>query len=59
VKYASFVDAVLEAQQFGVMGRNIHMNLGSLQGNGKKTGKTCNFIKNKSPSCSIIILLIG
>ena len=45
MKYGNFVDAVLEAQQFGVMGRNLHMNLATVQGNGKKTGNLLCYIK--------------
>ena len=44
VKHANFVDAVLEAQQYGVMGRTIHLNL--TNGGGKLAGFEIQTYKN-------------
>lgn len=37
-KYLNFVDAVLEAQQFALMGRILHLNLSKLNGGGRLAG---------------------
>ena len=43
-KYANFVEAILEAQKLGVMGRSIHMNMSS--GSGKLAGLDMPTYKN-------------